>query len=365
MTTQSQAGKVQTVVGPLDPEQLGVTITHEHLLADHSYLISPPAEASAKGFYYKPMSMETLGLMKHYSDSLFNPDDLMMRDVDTAIEETMHFKQYGGDSIVDVTPRGSGRDPVGLARISRATGVNIIMGGTYYVDGAHPPEVANMSEDDILEQTIHDITEGVDGTGIKSGVIGEVGCTWPLTENERKVLRAAGRAQRMTGAPISIHPGRNPKSPFEILKVLSDAGADLGQTVMGHIERTILIMSDLKPLAETGCYIEWDLIGEERSFYGGQATNPDVGVKIDMPNDATRIDYMAWLASQGYGDRILAGHDIGFTHRLAKYGGHSFAYIPAHIAPRMRARGLDEEAVRKILVENPKRAFTFSEPKGP
>ena len=193
------AGKVQTVLGPIGPEQLGVTLTHEHLLVDLSVAHGPPETASGMGFYHKPVSMETVGRIRHYGAP--NEDNAQLFDVSVATEELILFKQYGGNSMVEATSIGIGRDPSGLFRISNATGVNIIMGASYYVADAHPSGMDRWSEADIVEQVVRDVTEGVDGTGIRSGVIGEIGCSWPLAENERKVLRASARAPRMTGAP--------------------------------------------------------------------------------------------------------------------------------------------------------------------
>ena len=360
MAKESMAGKVQTVLGPIGPERLGVTLTHEHLLVDLSTLGSPPAEASARDIYYRPISsddpgyMETLSQLRYYLAA--NADDRMLLDVSTAIEEAMLYKQYGGDSLVDATSIGIARDPVGLARISRATGLNIIMGASHYVDDAHPPDMDSRSEDELVEQIVRDVMEGVNGTGINSGVIGEVGCSWPLTDNERKVLRASGRAQRLSGAPILIHPGRNETAPLEIMEVLSEVGADLGNTIIGHIERTVFQHSTLKQVAESGCYIEWDLFGREQSYYTADLT-------VSMPSDATRMDQIARLISDGYGDKIVVAHDICTKHRLLKHGGHGYFYILAHIVPRMRFRGFSQEAIDKILVDNPKGALTFAEPK--
>ena len=360
MTEESRAGKVQTVLGAISPHELGVTVTHEHLLIDTLALFAPPAEAGMKELYYRPVSpeaedlMETIGYVKHHG--VYTAADWQVLDVLTAIDEISLYKQNGGDTIVDVTSVDIGRDPVGLARISRATGVNIVMGGSYYVYFAHPPDMDSRSEDDIAEEIVRDVTEGVDGTGIRSGIIGEVGCSWPLADNERKVLRASGRAQRLTGAPITIHPGRNPDAPFEIIEILTDVGVDISQVVMGHICRTFVESSDFKRLAETGCYIEWDLFGEERSYYYAQPT-------FSIPNDATRLDQIAWLIDQGYGERLLVAHDVGMNHRLAKYGGHGYFYIIAHVVPRMRARGFGQLAIDNLLVNNPQRALTFAEPR--
>lgn len=345
-------GKVQTVLGPIDPERLGVTLTHEHLLIDLTVAHRPSSNASDMGFYHKPVSPETLGRIRYYGAQ--NEDNAQLFDVSTAIDEVMAYKQHGGVSLVDATSMGIARDPVGLSRISNGTGVNIIMGSSYYVADAHPNDMDHLSEEDLIERILGDVMEGVDDTGIKSGVIGEIGCSWPLADNERKVLGASAQAQRRTGAPILIHPGRDETSPLRIIEVLDEAGADLSRTIMGHLDRTVFLPGTLKQIAEAGCYMEWDLFGTEASYY---PLNP----KVDMPSDAKRMDDIAWISSEGYGGKILVAHDICAKHRLEKYGGHGYYYILAHVVPRMRARGFSGEAIDDILVNNPRDALTFVE----
>jgi len=363
MVTEDKTGLAQSVTGLINPTELGITLTHEHLLFDSSYkktklpigyTTSIPTEASLRDLYYKPVSFETLGWIRHHG--IHNIDNGKLLDINTAIEEVDLFKQYGGGTLVDVTSIGIARDPIGLARISRHTGINIIMGASFYVDAAHPVDMDELSEDEIFEKIVEDITEGVEGTGIKSGIIGEVGCSWPLTDNELKVLRASGRAQQATGAPLLIHPGRHETSPFEIIDILREVGADLNRTVMGHIERTIFKREDFERLAETGCYIEWDIFGTEQSYY---LPSPN----IDMPNDATRMDQIEWLLEGGYEDKIVIAHDICSKQRLIKYGGHGYFYIISHIVPRMKSRGFSENIINKILTDNPKSILAFATPK--
>ena len=354
MANDSPVGKIQTVNGPVDPNSLGITLTHEHLLIDLSWFRTEPAEASAKEFFHRPLSQDILGYTRHHV--MPNRDNSQLLDVNVAIDETMLYKQYGGNSLVDATSIGIARDPKGLARVSRATGVNIIMGASHYVAPAHPVDMDSRSEDEIFEKIVEDVTEGVDGTGIRSGVIGEVGCSWPLTDNERKVLRASGRAQQATGAPLLIHPGRDETAPLEIIEVLSEVGTDLGHTIMGHLDRTVFLHDTLKKIAESGCYMEWDLFGSEQSYYSAN-TN------IDMPGDARKMDDIAWIISQGYGDKIVIAHDICAKQRLVKYGGHGYFYILNHIVPRMRARGYTQQAIDKILVANPASVLAFVEPR--
>ena len=347
------AGKVQTVLGEVEPEQLGITLTHEHLLIDMSPLFAPPERAGAKGFYYEPVSLKTVGRIRHWTER--NLDNVQLTDVYTAIDEANIYKQYGGGTLVDATSIGIKRDAMGLARISRATGVNIVMGASYYVDAAHPADMDDMSEDDLLRQIVSDVTEGADGTPFRSGVIGEVGCSWPLMPNERKALRASARAQRITGAPILIHPGRDETAPLEIIEVLREAGADLERTIIGHLDRTVFLRDTLRQIAESGCYMEWDLFGTEESYYGA---NP----AIDMPGDGKRMDDIAWIAAQGYENKILVAHDICTKSRLERYGGHGYAYILGRIVPRMKSRGFSQEALDNILVNNPATVLTFAAP---
>ena len=350
MTSNDLTGKVQTVLGPVDPGQLGRTLTHEHILFDGSWVWPRFPGASDQAFFEKPVSQETLGRIRHRFK--LNRDNGRLEDVDTAIEEVGLYKQYGGGTLVEVTSIGIGRDPVGLARVSNATGVNIVMGGSFYVDTHHPPEMDGLAEDDIVELIVGDITEGAQGTSIKTGIIGEVGCSWPLAENERKALRASARAQRMTGAPLLIHPGRDETAPLEIIDILDRAGADLSHTVMGHLDRTVFERETLKQIAEAGCYMEWDLFGWVGSYY---AANPD----IDMPSDDQRLERIAWISSEGYAGKVVVAHDICTKHRLEKYGGHGYSYILDHIAPRMLTRGFTPEGVHDILVTNPAEALTF------
>ncbi len=163
--------------------------------------------------------------------------------------------------------------------------------------------------------------------------------------------------QQLTGAPLLIHPGRDERAPLEIIEILDEVGGDLGRTIMGHIDRTILNRPLLKRVAESGCYLEWDLFGREVSYYPPEPS-------IDMPSDATRIDDIAWIASDGYGDRVVVAQDICSKDRLLKYGGHGYFYVLAHIVPRMRARGFNEAAIRQVVVGNPAAALTFAEAEG-
>ncbi len=350
MTDTDLSGKVQTVLGAVEPESLGPTTTHEHLLIDFSCMFQEPDEASEKHRAHQPVTMQNLGWVRYHSFA--NLDNLLLIDEEEATAEAMAYMKAGGGTIVDATTIGIGRDPLALARIARATGLNIVMGAGYYVHAVHPDGMDDLTESRIARQITDEIRTGVGDTRVRAGIIGEIGCSWPLAPNERKVLRAAAAAQRETGAAVLIHPGRSPHAPREILDVLAEAGGSIDRTIMGHLDRTISKTDDLLELAKSGCYLEYDLFGWEVSHY-------PLG-SLDMPSDAQRLDFIRRLLDEGCGDRVVIAHDVFAKHRTLKYGGHGYAHILDNIVPRMRARGFSADEIDAIIVGNPARALAFA-----
>lgn len=260
-----KSGQAQTVLGPVDGDRLGIVDMHEHLLIDFRCVYQEPEGASQKALAYAPVTLGNLGWVRyHWTSSL---DNLQLLDEQTAIAEASRYARAGGGTIVDVTSIGISRDPQALVRIARATGLNVIMGCSYYIGKTHPQEMASKSPEDIADEVESDLTTGVGNTGIRAGLIGEVGCSWPWTEAERKVVHGSVLAQKRTGAPLMIHPGRHETAPLEIVRFLESVGADMGRTIMCHVERTMYRWESFNALAASGCYIEFDLFGHESSFY--------------------------------------------------------------------------------------------------
>ena len=346
MSNIAQRGKVQTVLGTIDPSELGPVMTHEHLLIDFELMFDFDSriknDPKIKELSTKPVSMENLGLIRQYVYS--NLDNLTLSDKEVAIKEASQYKSSGGGTIVDATTIGIGRDPKGLKYISEKSGVHIVMGAGYYVEASHSKETSNFSEDEIANQIIKDIQVGVDETSIKAGIIGEIGCTWPLTKNEIKVLKGAGKAQIETGASILIHPGRNENAPIEILDILKQSGADLHRVIIGHLDRITFDIKKLTEIASSGCFLEWDLFGTEVSFY--QLSD------FEMPNDSMRMNIIKSMTDEGFGEKIVVSHDICTKHRLLKYGGHGYGYILNEIVPRMHKKDFSKLEIQNIIENN-------------
>lgn len=344
---------VQTVTGPVRAEDLGVTQMHEHLVSDFRMYLPSDAEAA-------PARNEALELGNRYelATHLMNEDVLRVDDVDVAADELDHFARAGGRTVVDATSIGIGRSPRALAELSARTGVNVVMGAGWYVAASMSEETQGRSEESLAEEIEADLTVGVGDTGIRAGLIGEVGLSWPHHPAELRSLRAACRAQRRTGVALQIHPGRHPDSPRAAMAVVEEAGGDPTRTIICHVERTLTSLEDMIDLARTGCLLEFDLFGQESSYYF-------VSGFTGMPNDAGRVHFIRGLLEAGLGDRVLLSQDICTKVHLRRYGGEGLHHVLHRVVPLMRRIGMSSSEVDQLLVANPARALAGSPSSAP
>ena len=377
-------GKIQSVLGPIDPESLGVTLPHEHVLVDMTKgacsatsLIEVTESAKAAGAIPAagwepgedgPGTAASWAAKWNEPICLSNRADIArnwfyygnykINSIDDVIEEALLFKRHGGTCIVDQTSIGLARDPVGLCQVARASGVHIVMATSYYTHEYHPAHVAALDTVELTERIVRDLDEGVAG-GVQAGIIGEVGLSWPLHPDEEKVLRASVQAQKRSGAILSIHPGFGPQSVWQAVKIIEEEGGDLSRTIMCHVEHRLpsnpaphsFDTAPFLELARTGVYLELDCFGWEESFRQRG--------KVDMPNDAIRLNYITALAEAGHEERILMSHDIALQHWQRKYGGHGWQHIPESVTALMRYKGFGEDLINRLLVLNPRAALTI------
>ena len=352
ITTQKMVGKVQTVSGPIDAEDLGITLPHEHVLVDTSpWFFVEPKDTGLKKLAYEPVTPKNLSWLWHNCSS--NLENVRLLDEKLAIEELIRFKEEGGSTVVEVTSVNLGRDPSGLLRISSATGLNIVMGSGYYQGVS--PVYDQLTEEEITHEIVTDIQVGVGNSNVCAGIIGEIGCSWPLTNREKKSLRAAALAQQRTGVAITCHSSPHVDSPLEIIKELSSAGADVSRVVISHVDRVKRSLDTLDELAKTGCYLEYDLFGGPLF----DPIRPNTPV-YDRLCDRERIEQIIELINQGYLEQILISQDLCMKIRLIRYGGNGYAHILCNIIPQMLARGITTKQIHTILIENPKRMLCRS-----
>ncbi|MFD7061222.1 phosphotriesterase [Streptomyces sp. NPDC059906] len=344
-------GRALTVAGPVDPSALGATLMHEHVFVDlrRSPRFHRPGEDSPEAA--EPLTLATLARTRHGHP---NADNDVLGDYDEMLAEVLAFARGGGGTLVEVSPAGLGRDPASLLRLSRATGLHIVMGGGWYTPAFHPADMGDRTVDELADLIVRDVVLGADGTGVRSGVIGEVGAdTVPLTDGELKSVRASGRASRATGAPVTFHVGGVGDDKFRVLDILAEEGVAPSNIVLGHAGDVLADPAFGSRVLARGVFVEFDFLTSPGSPWG----------HLVLTSDHKVARGIAELVERGHAHQILLGHDVCQKIQLKKYGGQGYDYIPRHFLPALRALGVGEESLRTIMVGNPARALAFAAPR--
>ncbi|MCC6175049.1 MAG: phosphotriesterase-related protein [Chloroflexi bacterium] len=347
----ADAPHVMTVLGPIPPAQLGRTLIHEHLLFNLESYLHPVRDPAEAHLAEAPMTLENLWWVREHP--MASRQNLVQADPALAAAEAARFKAAGGGTIVDVSSHGLARDAAGLRQIAERTGLNVVAGTGYYVGISHPPGLASRSVEDLTEEMVGDIENGIEGTGVRAGVIGEIGTSEPLFESERLVLRAAARAQRRTGVAMVVHPAPQHHSAAEFgrwLDILEDEGAIPSKVVLSHLEARLRdAPDDFAVLARRGYVLALDTWGNT-CYYESRG--------YAMPSDDQRIALLTRLVRDGLGDHLVLAQDVCYRHALTAYGGPGYAHLLRDLWPRLLAAGIPSETLDRMLADNPRRALT-------
>ena len=308
------AGAVMTVRGPVDPADLGVTLTHDHVIID------------AWEFFGKP----------HY-EVIFDDESIM-------IDELRAFKAAGGGTICDPTNIGIGRNPQALRRVSDASGVTILMGAGWYREKVYPPYISSMSTNSLADLLVREILNGVGDSGIRPGFIGEIGTErGAISPANERVFRAAARAHLRTGCPILTHTTHWGELALEQLDLLAEEGVRGEHVVISHLGDRRGIDWWL-PIAERGAYLNIDNLG----FVTGYAPL------------SFRADNVAALCARGLAAQTMLSNDICALDQLTTYGGVGYGNVIENFLPMLRERGVSEADIHQMTVINPSRAFQYA-----
>jgi phosphotriesterase-related protein len=296
---------ITTVSGPIPPEQLGRTLMHEHVICD---------------FYRVTGDLNQL-----------------LNDEGLAVEELRLLAAAGGTALVECTTPDMGRDPAALRRIAERTGLHIIAGTGWYRQPFYPPEIDRLSTTALAEQMVAELTVGIGETGIRAGIIGEIGVNLDYaTAQEERVLRAAARAQRRTGAPLFTHASMYPVGLVQ-LDLLQEEGVDPSRVVIGHCD-TYLDTAYHAELLRRGANLAFDTIGR-------QHMNPDT----------RRAALIVDLVRQGWGERLLLSSDRCHRSDLTAFGGVGYGHVFTTFFERLRGLGLNEAELDMMTASNPRR----------
>ncbi|MYE67462.1 MAG: phosphotriesterase-related protein [Acidimicrobiia bacterium] len=335
-----------TVTGPVPVGELGPTHVHEHLHIDcrpileiHGYPVVTT----------EPLTMCTAAEARWNPGGF--PDNYHQTDVEQVLEELAPFHAAGGRTIVEVTPRHMAREPLILRHIAERSGLNVIMGGFYYLAASHPPGTAERSTEDLAAEMVEEWRNGVDDTGIRPGIIGEVGTYDPVQPEEFRMLRAAAWAHAETDLPISIHLHPWGFEGIKVLDALEAEGVDPQRVILGHMNTAIDDLPYQLALLERGVNLAYDLMGFDHSL---------IGLGKYPPSDYDIVAGMVGLAQRGHLGQLFVSQDMGGVKtRLLAYGGWGYAHTLNHVLPLFRDAGWGEAEVETLIVHNPARVLTI------
>jgi phosphotriesterase-related protein len=300
---------VMTVLGPIAPESLGMTLHHEHV-------VCRPLDVGA------------------------DDPDLLLDDPARSLAEIEDASRVGLRAIVDMSPADYGRAVGDLRWIAERTSVHVIAITGHHKHKHAAPYVGDETIDEIAARNIREVTEGIADTGIRAGAVKAGTSLNEITPVEERVLRAAARAHLATGAPISTHTDRGTMA-LEQIAILREEGVDPARVVVGHLDFA-LDETYLRRVLETGAFVSFDQIS-----------------KTKYASDEARAAMVKTLLDAGHGHQLLLSGDLARKSYLLAYGGGpGWRYLIEQFPVRLAEAGLDAATVRGLYVDNPARALS-------
>ncbi len=320
------ARMINTVLGPISTDDLGVTLSHEHLI---------------------------YGFPGYQGDLTCGPFDKeqFIREFTDFLDQ---IRPYGLCTIVDATPNDQARDPLFMKEIAELTGLNIICSTGYYYEGCGGTPYFKMKGANavpyITELFNRELHVEIERTGIKAGVIKLASGLGAISPYEQMFFEAAADvASNDTDVRIITHTEQG-TCGLEQAKFLLERGVSASQIAIGHIDGCT-DMNELMNLAETGVYLNFDRVGMNGAF--------------GCPLDSRRLACICGLVASGYGDKICLSHDRVFmdlgrdAHPIEKFlPGYQWDYIFKTFIPQLQSAGLTSEQTQKMITANPQRFFS-------
>lgn len=318
-------GKVNTVLGPIATEDLGIVAMHEHI-----------------GFGLPGCDLDTHWWKK--------PEEAF----EVTVQKLRSFREHGGKTFVDCTGIGNGRDVEYFQVLSRKTGVQIVAVTGFVAGDSALPYFRNKPVEYLTDLFIHEVTVGIDGTSAKAGAL-KVGVSrgGKLSELDKRIYRAAARAALKTGVPIITHLSVDAKTAIDIF---NEEGLPLDRVLMGHADDGFSLDEDRDTMiAELGGWVGFDTIGYDSEMEGAPYWS--------RPRQ-DRVDHFLRFLCKGFAHRALISADANCC-ALGWPGlkGHSVNYLFEEFLPDLRKSGVHEEVFEQLLVHNPAKILTMQDPR--
>lgn len=318
--------QVQTARGPIDSASLGKVLIHEHVfLMDMEYTYN------------------------------YRPDFFEDGTIQGAADRLNELKATGIDTIIDLTVLGLGRHMPSLQKVAGMTDLNIIVStGAYTFNDVPAPFqfygpglLRDAAEEPLVEHFVRDITQGIAGTGIRAGML-KCAIDMPgLTPGVERIMRAIGKANMLTGVPITVHTAPQAETGLIVQRVLAEEGVDLRDVVIGHCGDSTDV-DYLMRLADKGSLLGMDRFGVEFAI-----------------NMEDRVRTIAEMARRGYAGQLALSHDCcawsDFFPHIDEYHrampNHNYLHIHNDVIPALLEAGVSEADIGRMFVDNPRRYF--------
>ena len=312
--------QVNTVLGPIDSSELGFTLSHEHIT-----LGAAGAAAAYPGFQDRQAI------------------------ADAAAAALSEAYAGGVRAIIDVTTFDLGRDVALMQEVSRRSGVHAIPCTGNHL--AVPRIFWGAPVDRVAALFIREITEGIENTGVKAGIIKVASDRGGVTENEEIVLRAAARASNATGTRISTHTWSPDRVGEQQTRILKEECVDLNRVYIGHSNDDI-DLGYLTGLLEQGVWLGLD------RYPGGRIPG--------TPKWEERTAVVKRLIDAGWAHRLMLSHDHStpmvqpspeLRRERERFNPDGYLFITRNVLPRLRELGAADADIQAMMVDNPRRFF--------
>lgn len=337
---------VQTVQGAVPASDLGMVLPHEHLFNDLSPCLAPPSYGFSDVLLDRTVEPSLQWALRQ--DPYCSRDNVAPKDFDGVRSEVTAYQAAGGGTIVDATGSDAiGRSPADLLRLSRETGLHVVMSTGAYLEKFEGERITGQGVDALAQEILDELHVGVGETGVRAGAIGEVGVSPDFTDGERTSLRAASLAQHESaGTAMNIHMPGWQRRGDEVLDIaVGEMGADPTRLSLAHSDPSGDDLDYQRRLLDRGAWLEFDMIGLDITFPGEGAS----------PAIAATADAVARLIELGYADQILLSHDLFLKQMWSSLGGNGFLLVPTVFQDLLVARGVEHEVARQLITDNPQR----------
>ena len=347
MMDQMQPRTAMTVRGEIDVNLLGPTLMHEHLFVDATMFWE--SEDGLPDGATRPMDPKLAGIARWNPSVVLDNLRIDPKDDYALIVGEIAELVAGsgpGTCLVDLSTTPVGPYPEALHRLSVETGAHIVFGTGVYVDAVHPDWVRSASVTQLEDHLEREITEGVAGTTIRAGIIGEIGTSAQTTPSEIQMLRAAAHVGQRTGVSVNIH-CEPPELAVvhQILDILEGEGLDPTRTYLSHLDE-IADLEYHREVLRRGVVVGFDSFGQDHYF------SPTLKARSDLERGSTLMS----LIEDGFVEQLVLAQDVSKKTHLKAFGGMGFDHVTQRVVPRLREHArMTEVQAHAMLVDTPRR----------